>query len=178
MTAPGELEARERFVSALRRFPEVRSIHWAVNDRPAEVTNLPTELLWGEPWIEEEILGKRFRVRPNAFLQTNTAMCERLYGLAREYAGLTGTETVYDLYCGIGTIGLTLAERRADGVGGRDVRGVGRVRARERRAERRHERRVLRRRHGRFARGAARALRPAGRGRRSTRRAPGSPARR
>ena len=111
VTAPGELEGADRFVAALRRFPEVRSIHWAVNDRPAEVTNLPTKLLWGDEWIEEEILGKRFRVRPNAFLQTNTAMCERLYGLAAEYAGLTGTQTVYDLYCGIGTIGLTLAER-------------------------------------------------------------------
>ncbi len=109
VTAPGELASRERFVSALRRFPEVKSIHWAVNDRPAEVTNLPTELLWGDEWIEEEILGKRFRVRPNAFLQTNTAMCERLYGLALEYAGLTGKETVYDLYCGIGTIGISLA---------------------------------------------------------------------
>jgi len=48
-------------------------------------------------------------VRPNAFLQTNTAMAERLYGLAREYAQLTGEESVYDLYCGIGTIGLTMA---------------------------------------------------------------------
>jgi 23S rRNA (uracil1939-C5)-methyltransferase len=109
VTARGELVSRDRFVAAMRRFPEVRSIHWAVNERPAEVTNLPTELLWGEPWIEEEILGKRFRVRPNAFLQTNTAMCETLYGLAREYAGLTGGETVYDLYCGIGTIGISLA---------------------------------------------------------------------
>jgi 23S rRNA (uracil1939-C5)-methyltransferase len=48
-------------------------------------------------------------VRPSAFLQTNTKMAEKLYGLAREYAALTGGETVYDLYCGIGTIGLTLA---------------------------------------------------------------------
>jgi 23S rRNA (uracil1939-C5)-methyltransferase len=109
VTAPGALDAEDRFVETLRRFPEVRSIHWAVNDRPAEVTNLPTRLLWGEPWIEEEILGLRFRVRPNAFLQTNTAMCEALYRLAIEYAGLTGEETVYDLYCGIGTIGLAMA---------------------------------------------------------------------
>jgi 23S rRNA (uracil1939-C5)-methyltransferase len=109
VTAPGELAGEDRLVAALRRFPEVRSIHWAVNDRPAEVTNLPTRLLWGEPWIEEELLGLRFRVRPNAFLQTNTAMCETLYGLAGEYAGLTGEETLFDLYCGIGTIGLTLA---------------------------------------------------------------------
>jgi 23S rRNA (uracil1939-C5)-methyltransferase len=80
-----------------------------VNDSPAEVTNLPTDLLWGEEAIEEELLGLRYRVRPNAFLQTNTEMCEVLYGLAAEFAALTGNETVYDLYCGIGTIGLTLA---------------------------------------------------------------------
>jgi len=108
VTAPGKLDA-ESFVAALRRFPEVRSIHWAVNDRPAEVTNLPTELLFGEDWIEEELGGLRFRVRPGAFLQTNTAMAEQLYGLAREFAGLSGEENVFDLYCGIGTIGLTLA---------------------------------------------------------------------
>jgi 23S rRNA (uracil1939-C5)-methyltransferase len=111
VTAPGELRGARRLVETLRRVPEVRSVHHAVNDRPAEVTNLPTTVLHGEGWIEEELLGRRFRVRPNAFLQTNTAMCERLYELVLEYAALTGGETVYDLYCGIGTIGLTLAER-------------------------------------------------------------------
>jgi 23S rRNA (uracil1939-C5)-methyltransferase len=109
VTAAGKLVGEETFVAALRQFEEVRSIHWAVNDRPAEVTNLPTRLLWGEEAIEEELGGLRFRVRPNAFLQTNTAMAERLYRLALDYAGLTGEETVYDLYCGIGTIGLTFA---------------------------------------------------------------------
>jgi 23S rRNA (uracil1939-C5)-methyltransferase len=73
------------------------------------VTNLPSVLLWGEEAIEEELGGLRFRIRPNAFLQTNTRMAERLYEIAREAAGLTGSETVYDLYCGIGTIGLSLA---------------------------------------------------------------------
>jgi 23S rRNA (uracil1939-C5)-methyltransferase len=48
-------------------------------------------------------------VRPNAFLQTNTDMAARLYALAREFAQLSGGETVYDLYCGIGTIGLSMA---------------------------------------------------------------------
>jgi 23S rRNA (uracil1939-C5)-methyltransferase len=108
VTAPGELD-EEGFVSALRPIPEVRSVYWAVNDTPAEVTNVPSRLLWGEEAIEEEILGLRFRVRPNAFLQTNTEMCEKLYSLAIEYAGLTGDETVYDLYCGTGTIGLAMA---------------------------------------------------------------------
>jgi 23S rRNA (uracil1939-C5)-methyltransferase len=111
VTAAGEKFDRDEFVEVLRRFPEVRSVHWAVNDTPAEVTNLPTTLLWGEDAIEEELCGLRFRVRPNAFLQTNTGMAERLYALAGEYAALTGNETVYDLYCGIGTIGLTLASK-------------------------------------------------------------------
>jgi 23S rRNA (uracil1939-C5)-methyltransferase len=111
VTAPGDLQGADRLVDALRAFPEVRSIHWAVNDSPAEVTNLPTNLLWGEEAIEEELLGLRYRVRPNAFVQTNTAMAERLYELAIEYAGLTGGETVYDLYCGIGSIGLSMASR-------------------------------------------------------------------
>jgi 23S rRNA (uracil1939-C5)-methyltransferase len=109
VTAPGELAAVESFLETLRAFPEVRSIHWAVNDSPAEVTNFPTRLLWGEESIEEELLGLRFRIRPNAFFQTNTAMCEVLYRLAGEYAALTGEETVYDLYCGTGTIALSLA---------------------------------------------------------------------
>jgi len=109
VTAAGERFERGYFVDVVRKFPEVRSVHWSVNDTPAEVTNLPTVLLWGEESIEEELGGLRFRVRPNAFLQTNTAMAERLYALARAAAGLTGGETVWDLYCGIGTIGLSLA---------------------------------------------------------------------
>jgi 23S rRNA (uracil1939-C5)-methyltransferase len=111
VTAPGEKFEPGYFVDVVGRFPEVRSVHWAVNDSPAEVTSLPTKLLWGEEWIEERLAGLTFRVRPNAFLQTNTAMAERLYALAAEAAALTGTETVWDLYCGIGTIGLILAPR-------------------------------------------------------------------
>ena len=109
VTAPGERFEREELVEKLRQFPEVRSIHWAVNDTPAEITNLPSTVLWGEEAIEEEVLGLRFRIRPNAFLQTNTAMAERLYTLVREAAAVTREETVYDLYCGTGTIALTLA---------------------------------------------------------------------
>jgi len=109
VTAGGEKFDTGHFVDVLREFPEVRSIHWAENTSAAEVTNLPTHLLWGEEAIEEQLCGLRFRVRPNAFLQTNTRMAERLYELARELAGLSGQETVFDLYCGIGTIGLILA---------------------------------------------------------------------
>jgi 23S rRNA (uracil1939-C5)-methyltransferase len=109
VTNKGERFERDHFVDVLRQFPEVKSIHWSVNEGPSEVTNLPSELLWGEEAIEEELCGLRFRIRPNAFLQTNTEMAETLYELAREFAGLTGSETVWDLYCGTGTIGLVLA---------------------------------------------------------------------
>jgi len=109
VTAPGERFETGYLVDVLRRFPEVRSVHWAINDTPAEQTNLPTKLLWGDEAIEEEILGLRYRVRPSAFFQTNTAMAARLYELAREFAALEGDENVYDLYCGTGTIGLALA---------------------------------------------------------------------
>jgi 23S rRNA (uracil1939-C5)-methyltransferase len=120
VTAPGELQARGELVATLRQFPEVRSVHWAVNSGPAEVTNLPTMLLFGDEAIEEELLGLRLRVRPNAFLQTNTAMAERLYEIAVEFARLEANETVYDLYCGIGSIGLSMA-RAALTVWGVDV---------------------------------------------------------
>jgi len=120
VTAPGERFDAGYFVDVLRRFPEVRSIHWAINDTPAEQTNLPTKLLWGTDAIEEEILGLRFRVRPSAFLQTNTEMAACLYELAREYAGLNGDENVFDLYCGTGTIGLALA-RSAHAVWGLEI---------------------------------------------------------
>jgi 23S rRNA (uracil1939-C5)-methyltransferase len=109
VTNRGERFDRERLIEVLTQIPEVKSIHWSVNEGVNETTELPTELIWGEDAIEEEIGGLRFRVRPNAFLQTNTEMAEQLYAIAREFAGLTGSETVYDLYCGIGTIGISMA---------------------------------------------------------------------
>jgi 23S rRNA (uracil1939-C5)-methyltransferase len=109
VTSPGERFETGYLVDVLRRFHGVRSIYWAVNDSPGQHTNLPSILLWGEEAIEEELLGLRFRLRPNAFLQTNTEMAEQLYELVREYAALAGTENVFDLYCGTGTIGLSLA---------------------------------------------------------------------
>jgi 23S rRNA (uracil1939-C5)-methyltransferase len=120
VTAPGERFETGYLVDVLRRFPQVRSIHWAINDTPAERTNVPTKLLWGEEAIEEEVLGLRFRLRPGAFFQTNTEMAEQLYALAREYAALSGVENVLDLYCGTGTIALALA-RDARAVWGLEI---------------------------------------------------------
>ncbi len=111
VTSPGERFDRERLIELLTRLPEVRSIQWAINDTPGQSNQLPSQVLWGEEAIEERIGGLTFRLRPNAFLQTNTRMAERLYELVAEEAALSGGETVYDLYCGIGTIALHLASR-------------------------------------------------------------------
>ena len=73
-----------------------------------------TENIAGSATISEEVGGLRFRLSGEAFFQTNTEMAERLYALAAEYAQLRGHERVYDLFCGIGTIGLSLATRAGE----------------------------------------------------------------
>ncbi len=104
---PGEAE----LVAALRAgVPGLCGLLHATNAGVAESTaGLPSRLVWGRPYLEELLLGMRLRVSAGAFLQTNTSMCERLYEIAIEEAGLTGTEVVWDLYCGIGSIALAMA---------------------------------------------------------------------
>jgi len=70
-----------------------------------------TELISGTDRLEEEVGGMRLRISSEAFFQTNTEMAERLYALAIEYARPRGIERTYDLYCGIGTLGLLFAPR-------------------------------------------------------------------
>ena len=65
---------------------------------------------YGEGTIEDELCGKRFRISPFSFWQVNRAQAEKLYSKAREYANLSGSENLLDLYCGTGTIGLTMAD--------------------------------------------------------------------
>jgi len=79
----------------------------------------PTGVL-GEEHLEEELSGLRLRISHSAFFQTNTEMAERLYAIAGEFAGLGGGERVFDLYCGIGTIALSLA-RQGGEVWGMDI---------------------------------------------------------
>ena len=110
--------------------------------------------------------GSTSSISPEAFFQTNTEMAEQLYGVAAEFAQLRGHERVFDLYCGIGTIGLTLAARAREVVGVEIVEAGGRRRDRERPHQRRPQRALLRRRHpARHAR-SRRAGRAAGRRRR------------
>ena len=74
-------------------------------------------VLWGRDWLEEELCQLSFRLSVPSFFQINRAQTEALYGVALDLAGLTGTETVLDLYCGIGTISLALARRAGQVIG-------------------------------------------------------------
>lgn len=100
------------------KFSEVVSLYINVN---TENTNVVLgeryRLLWGGAWIEDELCGLRFRISPGAFYQVNRNACELLYGIAKEKAELTGKETLLDLYCGIGTIGLSMADRAKEVIG-------------------------------------------------------------
>ena len=73
--------------------------------------------LWGKPWLREKLDGLEFKVSPRSFFQVNPIQTETLYRKAMEYAALTGNETVFDLYCGIGTISLFLARSAAKVIG-------------------------------------------------------------
>lgn len=111
VTAPGELD-RDGLVRATA---PVDGVLWTRLASVAETTQGgETELIAGGDHIEEEIGGMRMRIAWGAFFQTNTEMAERLYRLAIEYAAPVGSDRVYDLYCGIGTIGLLMAPRVAE----------------------------------------------------------------
>jgi 23S rRNA (uracil1939-C5)-methyltransferase len=106
VTSEGDFD-RDTFVEAAK---DADSILWTASPGVAETTrDGKTKKLAGSEVIEEELSGLRFRISPQAFFQTNTEMAERLYGVASELAQLTAREKVFDLYCGSGTIALTLA---------------------------------------------------------------------
>jgi 23S rRNA (uracil1939-C5)-methyltransferase len=114
VTSPGDFDV-DAFAAALG---DVQSVIWTRAAGVAETTQGGRdELIAGTPRIEEEVCGLRFALSSEAFFQTNTEMAEVLYGVVGEYAQLGGFERVYDLCCGIGTIGLTLASRAAEVLG-------------------------------------------------------------
>ncbi|MBD5118040.1 MAG: 23S rRNA (uracil(1939)-C(5))-methyltransferase RlmD [Clostridiales bacterium] len=92
--------------------PTLAGVVLSVNTRKTNVI-LGNEFrtLWGRDWLEETLCGHAFRLSVPSFFQVNRAQTEVLYRRALDFAALTGAETVVELYCGIGTISLTLAER-------------------------------------------------------------------
>jgi len=111
VTSPGKLDG-ESLAAAVTT---ADGLLWTRLDSVAETTaGGETELLAGVENYEEQIGGLSISISGEAFFQTNTEMAEQLYALAIEYAELRGYERLYDLYCGIGTIGLLMAPRAAE----------------------------------------------------------------
>ena len=105
---PGE----EALVKSLCQIPETVSVMVNVNKKRNNVIlGEKVRLLWGQPYITDKIGEISYQISPLSFFQVNPYQTGRLYGKALEYAQLSGNETVWDLYCGIGTISLFLAQK-------------------------------------------------------------------
>lgn len=99
-------------IKYLTQIDGVKSVSFNVNkDKTNVILGKNTYTLWGADYITEILLGKKFAVSPNSFFQVNPFQCEKLYKKAAEYANLSGNDVLVDLYCGAGTIGLTMADK-------------------------------------------------------------------
>jgi 23S rRNA (uracil1939-C5)-methyltransferase len=102
----------------LAAFPGITSLYYTVNTKWNDsLYDLSPTLYAGKGYVTERMGELEFRIGPKSFFQTNTRQGHVLYAIVRDYAELTGRETVYDLYCGTGTIGLFLSDRASRVIG-------------------------------------------------------------
>ncbi len=102
----------EKLVEKLAQIEGMTSISISINkERSNVIMGKTIKVLWGQGYITDYIGDVKYQISPLSFYQVNPVQTEHLYGQALEYAGLNGGETVWDLYCGIGTISLFLAQK-------------------------------------------------------------------
>ena len=108
-----EFPGGKAFVAELvEKHPEITTIVLNVNQKETSmVLGTRDAALFGPGYMEDELLGKRFRISPQSFYQVNARQTQRLYQTAIDFADLTGRETLLDAYCGTGTIGLCASDR-------------------------------------------------------------------
>ncbi len=118
-----DAEKRKTFLDeVLRRLPFLTSLHYCVNLKENDfILDLDIHTYAGQGYVEEMLGNVRFRIGPKSFFQTNTRQAVVLFDKVAEFAELKGTENVYDLYTGIGSIGLYLADRCGQVVGIEEV---------------------------------------------------------
>jgi len=114
-----KLPHQDELIQTIRRHcPEASGILLCRNrDRGNVVLEGKFHTLWGEDALTDTLCGLEFRLSPRSFFQINPPQAERLYEKARAYAGLTGEETLLDLYCGTGTITLIMAKNAKQAIG-------------------------------------------------------------
>lgn len=102
---------KKELVDGLRKIPGMKSICLNVNtSKTNSILGDKIIKVWGEPYITDYIGPVKYRISPLSFFQVNPIQTEKLYRIALDYADLNGDEVVWDLYCGIGTISLFLAQ--------------------------------------------------------------------
>ena len=108
-----KLPHAEQLCAVLReQFPAISTILLNVNAKNTNVIlGSENHILYGPGYIEDTLCGVPVRLGPLSFYQVNTLAAERLYGVAAQYAQLTPDDTLLDLYCGMGTIGLSMADQ-------------------------------------------------------------------
>lgn len=108
-----DIPDKEYLIGKLQQaFENLKSVVININKKNTNVIlGSETKTIWGSDKICDILLGKKFVISPQSFYQVNHNQCEKLYSVVAEYEDLKGTETVVDMYCGAGTIGLTLADQ-------------------------------------------------------------------
>ena len=105
----------------LKQFPAITTLLYTVNKKWNDsINDLQPETYYGKGFIVEKLEDFQFKISPKSFFQTNTKQAEKLYSVARNFAELNGTQTLYDLYCGTGSIGI-FASRLAKKIIGVEV---------------------------------------------------------
>lgn len=100
------------------QFPQITSLLYTINTKMNDsLYDLSPQVYKGKAWVIETLEDFKFKIGPKSFFQTNTAQAERLYQITRDFAELSGKETVYDLYCGTGSIGIFLSKLAAKIIG-------------------------------------------------------------
>lgn len=108
VTNTKKIEKQQELIEFLiDKYPEIKTIAKNINSKNTNVIlGNETEIIYGNGYIYDFLGNKKFKISPMSFYQVNPVQTEKLYSKAVEYAELTGNETIFDLYCGIGTIGI------------------------------------------------------------------------
>lgn len=107
-----KLPVKEQLLQGLLKIPGMTSVSLSFNrEKTNVIMGKELETIWGKDYIVDSIRDIEFKISPLSFYQVNPVQTEKLYSIALDFAGLSGKETVWDLYCGIGTISLFLSQK-------------------------------------------------------------------
>jgi 23S rRNA (uracil1939-C5)-methyltransferase len=101
-----------------QQFPQITTLLYTVNTKWNDsISDLKPQVFYGKGYVVEKLEDLSFKISPKSFFQTNTKQGEQLYSITRDFAALTGQETVYDLYCGTGSIGIFVSRQAKKVIG-------------------------------------------------------------